>query len=89
MSSVAETSSPMSRTAFFSFSSGIFVVLATLVAVALLNLPKTAGAAVAMSDSCPMTEVSLDQGYGVSRTAYQPVCREATDQAASGNTLAR
>lgn len=86
MSPASQSANPMSRTAFFSFSSGIVLVLATLVAVALLNLPRTA---VADTEACPMAEVSLDQGYGLSRTAFQPVCRGAESQPTSGNTAAR
>jgi hypothetical protein len=66
----------MSRIAILGLSSGIFFVLATLIAVALLNLPHSAGAAVVDGAlvPCPLAEVSLDQGYGVTRTALRPVC---------------
>ncbi len=89
MSSVSKDPNSMSRTVVFGFSSGIFFVLMTLVAVAFLNLPNAAGAAAAGSDACPIAEVSLDQGYGLSRTTFLPVCREVAGQVASGNTLTR
>lgn len=80
----------MSRIAVLSLSSGIFFVLATLIAVALLA-PRSAGAAVVESSpgSCPLTEVSLDQGYGVTRTALRPLCGADDAYAQADSTAAR
>ena len=76
MADVRTSGSEMSRTAVLGFSSGIALIIATLVGVACFSLPHPAGAAIvngALVD-CPLAEVSLDQGYGVSRTALRPVC---------------
>ena len=49
-----------------------------LVAMALLSLPlvsKSADAASAPTGrDCPVTRVHLDDGYGLTRTAYVPTC---------------
>ena len=49
-----------------------------LVAMALLSLPlvsKSADAASAPAGrDCPVTRVQLDDGYGLTRTAYVPAC---------------
>ena len=66
----------MSRTAVFGVSSGIILIVATLVGIALMNVPESAGAAVkgdALS-ACPPAEVSLDQGYGVNRVVQGQAC---------------
>ncbi len=76
MANVRTSGSDMSRTAVLGFSSGIALIIGTLVVVASVSLPHPAGAAVvngALVD-CPLAEVSLDQGYGLSRTALRPVC---------------
>ncbi len=78
----------MSRTAVVGLSSGIFFILATLVAVALLNLPKSA-VAEGSETPCPPAEVSLDQGYGVSRLGPQPFCHDAAAQGLSEDSVAK
>ena len=62
--------------AILSLSSGVAAVLATLVGVALLNPPHTADAAVIHGAlvPCPLAEVAIDPGYGVSSKALRPVC---------------
>ena len=49
-----------------------------LVAMALLGLPLVSESADAASApagrDCPMTRVQLDDGYGLTRTAYVPTC---------------
>ncbi len=78
----------MTRTAL-GLSSGIVLVVATLVGIAWGNVPHRADAAVAGGalGPCPLAEVNLDQGYGVSRTALRPVCAEAPVEA--GRTAAK
>ena len=66
----------MDHRAILGLSSGIAAVVATLIGVALFNPPQTADAAV-IHDAlvpCPLAEVSLDSGYGVSSMALRPVC---------------
>lgn len=79
-----------SRMAVLGLSSGIFLVIATLIAVALLA-PRSAGAAAAegSAGSCPLAEVWLDQGYGVSRPVLRPVCVAAEDHVSAENSTAR
>ena len=76
MANTSLHASLMPRIAVLGLSSGIFLVIATLIGVALLNLPRSADAAVVGGPlaSCPLVEVSLDQGYGLTRTALRPVC---------------
>ena len=66
----------MSRTAVLGVSSGIILIVATLVGIALLNVPESAGAAVKgdSAGACPPAEVSLDQGYGVNRIVQGQAC---------------
>ena len=57
---------------------GLFLGVA-LVALGLLSLPfvsESAGAAAAPPrvQECPLTRVQLDDGYGLTRTAYRRVC---------------
>ena len=90
---VENTSLPasiMSRMAVLGVSSGIFLVIATLIAVALLA-PRSAGAAVAEGypAACPLAEISLDQGYGVSRTAIRPVCAPRDAYGLAQNSAAK
>lgn len=52
-----------------------------LVAIALLRLPVAAqadspSAHMAADAHCPVTEVSLDSGYGLSRKELRPACLE-------------
>ena len=63
--------------AILGLSSGIAAVVATLIGVALVNPPKAADAAVIHGTlvPCPLAEVSIDTGYGVSSKALRPVCR--------------
>ena len=59
-----------------SLASGIVLVLATMIGIALANEPQAADAAV-MHDAlvpCPLAAISLDQGYGVSSKELRPVC---------------
>lgn len=83
--------SVMSRAAILGLSSGFFFVIATLIGVGLLNLPRAADAAVVGGSvaACPMAEVSLDQGYGVTQTALRPVCAGSDSQHLAGNSAAR
>ena len=62
--------------AILGLSSGIAAVVATLIGVALVNPPQAADAAVMHGAlvPCPLAEVSLDAGYGVSSKALRPVC---------------
>lgn len=66
----------MNRTAVLGLSSGIVFVIANLVAVAFLNMPRAADAAVVQEAlvACPLVETALDQGYGVTRTVLRPHC---------------
>jgi hypothetical protein len=65
--------------AILGLSSGIAAVVATLIGVALFNPPRAADAAVIHGAlvPCPLAEVSLDSGYGVSSKALRPVCSVA------------
>ena len=66
----------MTNKAILGLSSGIAAVVATLIGVALVNPPQAADAAVIHGTlvPCPLAEVSLDSGYGVSSKALRPVC---------------
>ena len=66
----------MTNKALLGLSSGIAAVVATLIGVALVNPPRAADAAVIHGSlvPCPLAEVSLDSGYGVSSKALRPVC---------------
>lgn len=66
----------MTNKAILGLSSGIAAVVATLIGVALVNPPRAADAAVIHGSlvPCPLAEVSLDSGYGVSSKALRPVC---------------
>lgn len=79
----------MPRTAVLGLSSGILLIVSTLVGIALFNLPRHADAAVVAGTlaPCPLAETQLDQGYGVTRTALRPVC--AAGSAAAPSTAAR
>ena len=79
--------SDMSRTAVLGFSSGIILVAATLVAIALMNFPGSAGAAVGEPQACPLAEVPLDQGYGVSRTGLRPQCSSVSTQSTASTSV--
>lgn len=78
------------RFAVLGLSSGIFLVIAALIAVAFLA-PRSAGAAVAGASpgSCPLAEVWVDQGYGVTRPLLRPVCIANDNQASAENSAAR
>lgn len=77
------------RMAVLGLSSGILLVLAVLVGVALLA-PRSAGAAVVEGQiGCPLAEISLDQGYGVTRTALRAVCPAESAYRSAENTAAR
>ena len=69
----------MDRKALLSLTSGVTVVVATLIGVALMNPPRAADAAVIHGAlvQCPLAEVQIDQGYGVSSKALRPVCATA------------
>ena len=71
----------MTNKAILGLSSGIAAVVATLIGVALVNPPQAADAAVIHGTllPCPLAEVSLDSGYGVSSKALRPVCASAAD----------
>ena len=66
----------MRNKAILGLSSGIAAVVATLVGVALFNPPQAADAAVIHGTllPCPLAEVSLDAGYGVSSKVLRPIC---------------
>ena len=66
----------MEKKAVLSLTSGVTVVVATLIGVALLNPPRAADAAVMQGSlvPCPLAEVQIDQGYGVSSKALRPIC---------------
>ena len=65
--------------AILSLSSGVAAVVATLVGVALLNPPRMADAAAIHGAlvPCPLAEVAVDSGYGVSSKTLRPVCTVA------------
>ena len=69
----------MDKKAILSLTSGVTVVVATLIGVALMNPPRAADAAVIHGSlvQCPLAEVQIDQGYGVSSKALRPVCATA------------
>ena len=69
----------MQNKAIVGLSSGIAAVVATLIGVAMFNPPQMADAAVIQGRlaPCPLAEVSLDPGYGVSSKALRPVCSVA------------
>ena len=69
----------MTNKAILGLSSGIAVVVATLIGVALFNPPQAADAAVidGRLAPCPLAEVSVDPGYGVSSKELRPVCAPA------------
>lgn len=53
---------------------GLFLGVA-LISIGLLSLPFASESADAASAaSCPIARVTLDDGYGLSRTAYRPAC---------------
>ena len=64
----------MDKKAILSLTSGVTVVVATL-----MNPPRAADAAVIHGAlvQCPLAEVQIDQGYGVSSKALRPVCATA------------
>ena len=66
----------MHNKAILGLSSGIAVVVATLIGVALFNPPQTADAAVVHGRlaPCPLAAVAMDSGYGVSSRELRPVC---------------
>ena len=66
----------MRHSAILGLSSGVAAIVATLIGVALFNPPQAADAAVMHGAlmPCPLAEVSLDSGYGVSSKALRPVC---------------
>jgi hypothetical protein len=52
-----------------------FVLGIALIGLALMSVPSIVGVrASEETASCPMVEVSLDQGYGVSSVELRPVC---------------
>ena len=54
-----------------------FLLGLALILAALIRVPSLDGAQAetpAAAPHCPVAEVSLDQGYGVTRRALQPVC---------------
>jgi hypothetical protein len=70
--------------AILGLSSGIAAVVATLIGVALINPPQMADAAVVQGRlaPCPLAEVSVDTGYGVSSKELRPVCPVVRNTAA-------
>ena len=69
----------MTKTAF-GLASGVALVVVTLIAVALANLPAAEGATSAEPNAaanCPLTQVAQDQGYGITRTVARRVCGSA------------
>ena len=64
----------MPRTALLGVSTGLLIVLSTLVAVALLNLPKTADAGPALS--CAVSD-GAEQGYGITRLVPRRDCERS------------
>jgi hypothetical protein len=66
----------MTRNAVFGLFAGIFLVIVTLIGVAMVTPPRAETAPVlhGVLVSCPVAEVSLDQGYGVTRTALRAIC---------------
>lgn len=70
----------MQNKAIVGLSSGIAAIVATLIGVAMFNTPQVADAAVVQGRlaPCPLAEVSIDSGYGVSSKALRPVCPVVT-----------
>ena len=68
----------MTKTAI-GLMSGIALVLLTLIAVAVTNLPQAEGAVAdhTVAENCPLKQVAQDQGYGIARTVTRPVCESA------------
>lgn len=66
----------MKNKAILGLSSGIAAIVATLIGVALFNPPQAADAAVIHGAlvPCPLAEVSVDAGYGVSSKILRPIC---------------
>ena len=75
----------MQNKAILGLSSGIAAVVATLIGVAIFNTPQVADAAVIQGRlaPCPLAEVSVDTGYGVSSKVLRPVCPAATGRGAN------
>ena len=69
----------MPKTALLGVSTGLLIVVSTLVAVALLNLPKSADAGPA--PYCGASDASVEQGYGLTRAAPRRDC-ERSDHSA-------
>ena len=65
-------------TASLKFHPGLgFALGLALVVAAMLAAPRQGHlvfAAAAGAADCPLTEVALDEGYGLSRVALRPVC---------------
>jgi hypothetical protein len=70
----------MKNKALLSLSSGIAAVVATLIGVAVFNPPKAADAAVTQTRllPCPLAEIAVDSGYGMSSKVLRPVCPAQT-----------
>jgi len=77
----------MNDKAVFGLTSGVAFVVATLIGIALSNQPQAADAAALQGalGPCPLAEISLDQGYGVSSKALRPVCARIRQGLASSN----
>jgi hypothetical protein len=71
----------MKNKAILSLSSGIAAVVATLIGVALFNPPQAADAAVTQTRllPCPLAEIAIDSGYGMSSKVLRPVCAAHAD----------
>lgn len=70
----------MRKSAIVGLLSGLAVVILTLIAVGLVNLPDAAGAVATTlrgTDACHPVEVTQDQGYAISRTVVRDVCTPA------------
>ena len=62
----------MDRKALVGLLSGVALVVATLIAVALLNVPETSAVAARSAALCPASAKATERGYGLGNA--DPVC---------------
>lgn len=70
----------MRKSAIVGLLSGLAVVILTLIAVGLVNLPDAEGAVATPlrgTDPCHAVEVAQDQGYAITRTVVRDICAPA------------
>lgn len=70
----------MRKSAIVGLLSGLAVVILTLIAVGIVNLPEAEGAVgtkLRGTDECHAIEVAQDQGYAITRNVVHDVCNSA------------